>query len=162
MDMVTVLSVAREYGDEQLHELMRNAGMSTKPAAGTPASTRLATSELGRILTDNSLGTRKVGQKPGGGTEAAFGSLATIAQKNDGAINRAIGEGLKRLGLIDDYLIEKDLGTDLKFVSDLYLISNGEPIRVEVMWRTTTSRAAIANYVLGKLNNYGRAIGYLE
>lgn len=57
--------------------------------------------------------------------------------------------------------MEKDLGTDLKFTSDLYLMRAGEPIRIEVMWRKETSRAGIANYVLGKLNNYGRAIGYL-
>jgi hypothetical protein len=38
----------------------------------------------------------------------------------------------------------------------------GEPIRLEVMWRGSTGRAAIANYALGKLGNYGRAIGLLE
>lgn len=69
MDMVTVLAVARTYGDEQLHDLMRADGMSlTATSAITPAQ-RLETSELGRMLRDNSLGTRKVGQKPGGGTK---------------------------------------------------------------------------------------------
>jgi hypothetical protein len=162
MDMVTVLAVARKYGDERLHDLMRKANMSTSAAGGTPASTRLRNSEIGRILADNSLGTRKRGSKPGGGTQAAFASLASIARSNDGAINRAIGEGLKAIGLIEDFTTERDLGTDLKFTSDLYLLRAGEPIRIEVMWRSTTSRAEIANYVLLKLGNYGRAIGYLS
>ena len=87
MDMVTVLAVARTYGDEQLHDLMRAEGMSlTATSAITPAE-RLETSELGRMLRDNSLGTRKVGQKPGGGTKTAFASLAKIARTNDGTIN---------------------------------------------------------------------------
>lgn len=30
------------------------------------------------------------------------------------------------------------------------------------MWRARTSRAEIANYVLTKLYNYGRAIGFLN
>jgi hypothetical protein len=161
MDMVTVLSVARAYGDETLHDLMRRAGMSTSASGGTPASTRLTGSELGRVLADNSLGTRKRGSKPGGGTEAAFSSLAGIARTNDGAINRAIAEGLQQIGLISEYDVERDLGTELKFTSDLYVVRAGEPIRIEVMWRSETSRAGIANYVLGKLGNYGRAIGYL-
>lgn len=162
MDMVTILAVARAYGDQQLHDLMRAEGMSLTATAGTTAAERLGTSELGRMLRNNSLGTRKVGQKPGGGTKAAFNSLAKIARTNDGAINRAIGEGLQQIVLIDSFEVERDLGTGLTFYSDLYLVRAGEPIRVEVMWRTQTSRAAIANYVLGKLRNYGRAIGYLN
>jgi DNA (cytosine-5)-methyltransferase 1 len=30
------------------------------------------------------------------------------------------------------------------------------------MWRSKTGRADIANYVLAKLGNYGRAIGLLD
>ncbi|MEJ7787090.1 MAG: hypothetical protein WKF96_19990 [Solirubrobacteraceae bacterium] len=161
MDMVTILSVAREFGDEKLHDLMRAAGMATSAASTMPADDRLRASELGRILANDTLGTRKRGSKAGPETKAAFESLAGIARSNDGAINRAIGAGLKQIGLIEDFEVEKDLGTDLKFTSDLFLIRAGEPVRIEVMWRTQTSRAGIANYVLGKLNNYGRAIGYL-
>ena len=63
--------------------------------------------------------------------------------------------------MIDGFEVEKDLGTELKFTSDLYCMRSGEPIRLEIMWRTNTGRAAIANYVLGKLGNYGKAIGLL-
>lgn len=162
MDMVTVLSVVREYGDERLHALMQRAGMSTTPSAGASASERLESSELGRLLAADSLGTRKRGSRPGGGTETAFAGLAQIARNNDALVNRAIGEGLKQIGLVEDYEVEKDLGTDLRFTSDLFIVRSGEPIRLEVMWRGTTGRAAIANYVLGKLRNYGKGIGYLD
>ncbi len=36
-----------------------------------------------------------------------------------------------------------------------------DPVRLEVMWRTDTTRSEIANYVLTKLFNYGHAIGFL-
>jgi DNA (cytosine-5)-methyltransferase 1 len=152
--------MAREFGGTRLHELMREAGMST--TADPKARDRLAASELGLILAGDSLGTRKRGSKAGGGTEAAFGSLAQIARTNDAAINDAIGKGLVALSLIDEYELEKDLGTSLSFTSDLYCRKGTDPIRVEVMWRSTTSRAEIANYVLTKLGNYGRAIGLLS
>lgn len=161
MDMLTALAVARAYGDAMLHDLMRKAGMATSPSAGESASSRLGSTELGRLLAANALGTRRRGSRPGGGTQTAFTSLAGIARTNDGSINRAIGEGLKLAQLIDDYETEKALGTDLKFASDLCVSRAGEPIRVEVMWRSATSRAEIANYALVKLRNYGRAIGFL-
>jgi DNA (cytosine-5)-methyltransferase 1 len=161
MDMLTALAVARAYGDEPLHALMRSAGMATNPSAGESASSRLESSELGQLLAANALGTRRRGSRPGGGTTSAFASLAKIARTNDGAINRAIGEALKQTGLIDSYEDEKEVGGELALASDLYLVRAGEPIRVEVMWRSGTSRAGIANYALGKLRNYGRTIGYL-
>jgi hypothetical protein len=46
-------------------------------------------------------------------------------------------------------------------LADLYCLKSGEPIRIEVMWRTKAGRAEIANYVLTKLGNYGKAIGVL-
>lgn len=159
LDRVTTLAVAREYGDERLHDLMREKGMST--TSDPKAGERLASSELGLILSGGSLGTRKRGSKAGGGTEAAFRSLAQIARTNDAAVNRAIGNGLVALGLIDEFEAEKGLGTSLNLSSDLYCKKGNEPIRIEVMWRSTTSRAEIANYVLTKLGNYGRAIGLL-
>jgi DNA (cytosine-5)-methyltransferase 1 len=158
---LTALSLAREHGNEKLHELMRAQGMSTAPTSGPNACSRLEASELGRLLAADSLGLRRRGRSPGGSTKKAFESLAEIASKDDGAINRAIGAGLVESGLIESYEAEIDLGTELVFASDLRLHRNEEPIRLEVMWRSKTSRAGIANYVLVKLRNYGRAIGYL-
>lgn len=159
IDMVTALAVARQFGDQELHDLMKGKNMSTQPDPS--AGTRLRNSELGVIMAGESLGTRKRGSKPGGGTQQAFKSLAEIARTRDALCNRALGAALLDLGLIEEYETERDLGTDLKFTSDLYCLRSGEPIRLEIMWRSETGRAAIANYVLGKLGNYGRAIGLL-
>jgi hypothetical protein len=159
IDMVTILAVAREYGDDELHNLMRAENMSTQ--RDQKAAERLRASDLGLVLSGQSLGTRKRGSKPGGGTQQAFAGLARIARTNDGACNRAVGRALLSLGLVEEFETEKDLGTDLRFASDLACVRAGEPIRIEIMWRNTTSRAEIANYVLTKLGNYSRAIGLL-
>lgn len=160
IDMVTVLAVARRYGDDELHELMKAAGMSTQ--RDRSAHERLAASELGLIMSGQSLGTRKRGLKPGGGTQQAFAGLAEIARTKDGACNRALGVALQDAGLIESFETERGLGTNLNYTSDIYCMRDeGEPIRLEIMWRGTTGRATIANYVLMKLGNYGRAIGLL-
>jgi hypothetical protein len=65
-------------------------------------------------------------------------------------------------GLAEDYETEKSLGTDLTCLSDIFVTIGGEPVRLEFMWRKTTSRAEIASYVLGKLGNYERAVGLLD
>jgi hypothetical protein len=160
IDMVTILAIARQYGDRNLHLLMRQLGMST--SSDKSAEGRVLASELGLIISGQSLGTRKRGSKPGSSTQAAYANLAKIARSDDGILNRAIGTALVQSGLAESAETERELGTPLKYVSDLYVLSEGGPVRIEVMWRSTTSRAEIANYVLSKLGNYARAIGLLE
>ncbi|KOU23944.1 hypothetical protein ADK52_15495 [Streptomyces sp. WM6372] len=160
VDMMTALAVARQYGDTSLHEEMAALGMST--SAEPKAVERLKSGELGLLLSGNSLGLRKRGGKAGSNTLVAFESLAQIASKKDGLLNRAIGNGLQDVGLIDSYMTERELGTEYKYFSDLYCERADGPIRLEMMWRKSTSRAEIANYVLSKLGNYGKAIGLLS
>jgi len=113
-------------------------------------------------MSGKSLGTRRRGIKPGGNTKTAFEGLARIARNDDGLLNRAIGESLVTSGLVESFETEKPLGTALRYDSDLYVVRSGQPVRIEVMWRTTTGRAEIANYVLTKLGNYAKAIGLIE
>ncbi|WP_271219464.1 hypothetical protein [Streptosporangium carneum] len=159
IDIVTINAVARHYGDPQLHSLMSARGMSI--SSDKTAKDRIAGSELGSIMAGNTLGTRKRGSKPRGNTLSAFSNIANIARLNDGALNRAIGSALVDAELALSYTTEKSIGTAPKFFSDLYLTRDTGPLRVEIMWRETTSRAEIANYVLTKLGNYARAIGLL-
>jgi DNA (cytosine-5)-methyltransferase 1 len=160
VDMLTVLAIARTYGDTHLHALMKARGMSIAPDA--KAKERLAGSELGLLLSGHTLGTRKRGQKPGDNTKAAFQSLAEIARTNDSLLNRAVGEALIENGYIEEFAIEKDLGTEYAVRSDLYVVRRSEPIRLEAMWRSKAGRADVANYVLTKLGLYSRAIGLMD
>jgi hypothetical protein len=85
----------------------------------------------------------------------------SLAKTNDVALNRALGAALVDCGLVEDYELELDLGEGLTRRSDLVCNLHLDPVRLELMWRTDAGRAEIANYVLTKLNNYGRAIGFL-
>lgn len=159
LDIFTALAMAREYGDHDLHALMSAAKMST--ARDRQAADRIASSELGLVISGGSLGTRRRGKKAGGSTKEAFQGLAEIARTNDALLNRALGNALVQGGYIDSFETERGLGTELVYRSDLYAVREGAPIRIEVMWRSKTSRAEIANYTLGKLANYARAMGLL-
>ncbi len=157
--MLTALAIARQFAGEELREAMKAEGLAVSKEP--KAFERLQASELGLILSGSSLGTRKRGSKPGGGTKTAFAGLARIARTNGGLLNRAIGEALVASGLADGYELEKPLGDTIRFASDLYVMRGQERIRIEVMWRTSAGRADIANYVLLKLGNYAKAIGLL-
>ena len=102
------------------------------------------------------------GGKAGSNTEEAFKKLASVAQSGDVALNKAVSAAFKDAGYINRFETEKDLGVGLTRRTDVYCQSNQGAIRMEMMWRARTSRAEIANYVLTKIFNYGRAIGFLS
>jgi hypothetical protein len=160
LDVFTALAIARQHAGDKLRDLMKAEGLSA--SKDRQADSRLVSSELGLILAGKSLGTRRRGIKPGGNTKTAFEGLARIARNDDGLLNRAIGEGIVTAGLAGSFETEKPLGTALKYDSDIYVVRGNQPIRIEVMWRTNSGRAEIANYVLTKLGNYAKAIGLIE
>lgn len=161
LDVFTALAVARTYGDEQLKELMAARGMSTD--RDSKALDRIRESVLGKLLSGSTLGTSRRGRKPGSNTVAAFEKLAEIASINDGALNRAIGAALVDAGLAETCQTEKEFGKDRKYYSDLQVKRpSTESVRLEFMWRKSTGTAEISNYVLMKLDNYGKAVGLLD
>jgi hypothetical protein len=120
-------------------------------------------SDLGRALRGGVQGLRARGPKIGPNTQEAFEKLAEIAAQNDQLLNKAIGRAIRANKLGKEFDTEVDLGSGLTRRTDIVVQSDERgPIRLEVMWRRKTSRAEIANYVLGKLHNYGRALGFLE
>lgn len=159
LDMLTILAIARTYGDDALHAAMKARGMSI--AIDRQAADRLAASELGLLMSGQTLGTRKRGSKPGDNTQAAFRNLADIARTNDVVLNRAIGRALLENGYISEFQTEKPLGTEYVVKTDLQVLRGDQHIRLESMWRARAGRADIANYVLTKLGLYSKAIGLL-
>ena len=88
-------------------------------------------------------------------------ALTAVAKTNDIALNEALGQALVDCGLIERFAQEIDLGGGLARKSDLVCNLHLDPVRLEMIWRTDTTRSEIANYVLTKLYNYGHAIGFL-
>lgn len=158
--VLAALSAVRTYADSSLRDTMKAAGMSVTPEKDVKE--RLEVTNLLASFRDQPIGARKVGGKVGPNSVAAFEKLTNIASTNDVQLNRAIADCLQDLGVITGYELEKDFGTGMTRRTDIVATTATSTIRLEMMWRKKTSRAEIANYVLGKLYNYGKAIGYLS
>ncbi|MGB7087942.1 MAG: hypothetical protein WBD47_20460 [Phormidesmis sp.] len=157
--MIPALSIVRSFADEQLKEKMRELGMST--SKDTTVLDRLHDTPLVHSFNDSPINARTVGTKPGSNTISSFEKLSSIASSNDVVLNRCFGEALKAIGLIDSYELEQNIGSKFTRRTDILAHTPSGPIRLEMMWRKKTSRAEIANYVLTKLYNYGRAVKYI-
>lgn len=158
--LLAALAAVRTYASDNLRNTMKNAGMSAAPEKD--ARERLHDTNLLASFRDKPIGARKVGGKVGPNSVAAFEKLTNIASTNDVQLNRAIAECLKDMGVITGYELEKDFGVGMTRRTDIVATTTTSHIRLEMMWRRRTGRAEIANYVLGKLYNYGKAIGYLS
>jgi DNA (cytosine-5)-methyltransferase 1 len=161
LPILTANAVCRNFADETLAARLRSRKFAMKPLDRSDALSRVKKSEIGKVLNGSSLSVKTRGVKSGPESRAAFEKLAAIASNNDSELNRCIGRALQAANLIDSFDVEKDFGDGLTRRTDLVCRRGAEVIRVEVMWRKKTFRADIANYVLGKISNYGRAIGFL-
>lgn len=158
---VAALAVARDHADDRLVQSMKDRGLSV--AGSGDAVNRLLTCDVGRAFTSTTMGTRTRGPKAGSNTETAFEKLTEIAAYYDRLLNVAVGRALVAAGLASKATPERDLGVGLTRVTDLLCETHSLGIvRLEFMWRRKTGRADIANYVLQKLHNYGRAIEFLS
>lgn len=162
LPVLTASAIARAFSDQKLKEMMQTAGLSLKPDKKVDAVERLKQTDFASLLNSGSQGLLARGKKPGSESVETFQKLAQIASSNDAALNRAVGRALVEAGLIESFDVEQDFGTGLVRRTDILAKTAAGPIRIEVMWRKSTSRAEIANYTLTKLANYGRAIGFLS
>ena len=160
MPTTTALAVSREFGSAKLTENMRNAGMTLKC---DDALDRLKASSLARAFERASVGMKTTGRPPGPNSREAFGKLAEIARADDRLLNEAFATALLQSGIVDDANLEQEVSTKQSRKTDIACATQAlGPVRLEMMWRTTTSRAEVANYTLTKLYNYEKAIGFFE
>ncbi|MGE6743092.1 hypothetical protein ACQKGC_22740 [Allorhizobium pseudoryzae] len=155
-------AVVRAFADQPLKTKLRREGFALKPDDRGDALNRLTATELASIFRLGPQGPLPRGPKVGDKSVEAFEKLASIASSDDTALNRAFGMALESAGLIKSFLVEQDFGTGLKRRTDILADTENGPVRIEVMWRKSTGRAEIANYTLTKLQNYGKAIGFLN
>ena len=157
---IAALSIIRDYADETLQKKMKDAGMSISKTKD--AIERLNGTALANSFNNLPIQARTVGNKPGSNTISSFEKLAMIASSNDVILNKCFGRALVDSGIITSFEVEKDIGKGLSRRTDILAQTKNGPVRLEMMWRKKTGRAEIANYVLTKLFNYGRAVGYIE
>jgi len=160
LPVVTLLSIVRAFADEALKEKLQAAGIRTAIANKTDAINRTKESQLATLLEGKEIGLYS-NQKVGPDSKTSFNVMSKLASSSDIPLNRAFAEALKAAGLITEYETEKDFGIGLTRRTDIVAKTKSGVIRLEMMWRKDTSKAEIANYVLTKLFNYGKALGFL-
>jgi hypothetical protein len=158
--VLAALAAVRTYASDKLRDMMKNAAMLAAPEKD--AKERLADTNLVASFNNTPIGARKVGGKVGPNSVTAFEKLTTIASTNDIELNKAIAACLLDLGVVSNCTYEQDFGSGMSRRTDIVATSGSSTIRLEMMWRKKTGRAEIANYVLTKLFNYGKAIEYLS
>jgi len=159
LSALTAIEVIHEYADAPLRVELARSGFAVSGA--TSGKDRLLDSDLASALRGEPVGPLTRGPKPKAERLAPFDALMAVAKTDDIALNKALGQALVDCGLIERFEQEIDLGGGLTRKSDLVCNPHLDPVRLEVMWRTDTTRSEIANYVLTKLFNYGHAIGFL-
>ena len=159
LPIATVRSIIVNYADDELRDKMIQAGMQTRKDPN--ASERLLKSELAHAFHAVPRGLSRT-SRPSQNSREAFEKLSAIAQKNDELLNRAIGKALQDCGLISAFETEVELRGRITVISDLLCTADSGLVRLELMWTKWAYRGAIADYVLKKLQNYGRAIGLLD
>lgn len=167
LPITTALSIARKYADDDLREKMKLEKMkSSNVSADKTAEERFMKSELAKAFQSVPRGLGKRGYKSKENSQKAFESLLKITKNNDILVNKTIGKVLKECKLVDDFQTEVYFKGKIDVKSDLLCRGKNfdEPVRLEIMWRGKrgASCAQIANYVLTKLHNYGKAIGLLD
>lgn len=162
LPMLAALDIARTYKDQALLRKMQDANLAHAATGSTKALERLGNTTFAKAFGAHAQGPRSPGKKPGSNTKESFEKLVGIARTSDATINRAVAEALKNGCYINSYVLEDDLGSGMTRRTDIKCIADNATVRVEMMWRSRTSRAEIANYVLTKIYNYGRAIGFLS
>jgi DNA (cytosine-5)-methyltransferase 1 len=159
LPIATARSIIVNYANDELLEKMIQTKMQIRK--DSKASERLMKSELVKAFQ----AVHKVPSRaslPSGSSREAFEKLSAIAQKNDELLNRAIGKALQDCGLVSSFKTEVEFRGRINLRSDLLCITDSGLVRLEIMWKKWANRSEIANYVLNKLQNYGRAIGLLD
>jgi DNA (cytosine-5)-methyltransferase 1 len=159
LPIATVRSIVVNYADDELREKMIQAGMQTRK--DPKPSERLLKSDLAHAFNAVPRGLSRT-SRPSQNSREPFEKLSAIAQKNDELLNRAIGKALQNCGLISAFETEVELRGRITVISDLLCTTDSGLVRLELMWSKWAYRAAIADYVLKKLQNYGQAIGLLD
>lgn len=161
LPVLVASSLMRAFASDTLKTRLASRRFQMEKPDRRDATDRLRKTDFANVLAGGVTGLRSR-KKLGSKSIEAFEKLASIAEKNDSELNAAIGSALVYAGLATDFKVEQNFGSGLSRRTDLLLDTGAGPVRVEVMWRRKTGRAEVANYTLGKVANYARAIGFIK
>jgi len=160
LPFMTAMAVVRDHASDELRGRLAAVNFPARPAGS--ALERLQKSQLARALRGEPVEPRSQGRPPESAREEEFRRLSQFAKADDGALNRTIAEALRSAGLIEDFKLEHPVGDAQRRNADVLCKARDTTVRLEFMWRASTNTGEIARYVLEKLYNYGKAIGFLN
>ncbi|EHQ06204.1 hypothetical protein Lepil_1515 [Leptonema illini DSM 21528] len=138
---------------------MKAVSLDTNKVPGI--TQKLRESSLGALFLGQPLNSRRLGAPPGSKTKEAFAKNLRIAQDHDTLLNCTFGSGFVAANLATQFDKEVILNGNASLYSDLLVhLPDRTSVRVEFMWRKSATAGAIAQYVLEKLNLYGKALSY--
>lgn len=160
LSSMTAIAVVRDRADEGLRGRLAAMGLPMQPQGD--GLQRLRESQLALALQGLPVASRTQGRKPGKDRQEEFQKICQLARTDDGILNRLLADALQAAGLIETYRTEEVVGHAQKRSTDVLCTTRDTSIRLELMWRAQTSVGEIARYVLEKLYQYGKAIGFLN
>jgi energy-coupling factor transporter ATP-binding protein EcfA2 len=160
LPIATARSILVEYADNNLKEKFKQNGISSL-RRDQKLRERINKSQIFSAFQKQPITISRT-SRPNSDSRKTFEKISEIAQKNDVLLNKTFGKALQKHGLINSFKTEATFGKKRIIKSDLLCQIDSETIRLELMWTKWASSADIANYVLKKIHNYGRAIEFLE
>jgi hypothetical protein len=161
--------ILRRFAPDEVRDLLQDVGVG-RP--GKELIDSIERSDLGRFLSGTAKPTFEARGTPSTTATPAFQLLASehgFSAGRDKLLNRAVTDGLEyyfgeQSLLADKFLCELGLGF-CPLIPDISIVQGDHVICLELCWRsgdhlTSGNRSAIAQYVLTKLRNYAREMGW--
>lgn len=164
--------ILRRYGPPEVQQMLKTVGLNIRSAGDISAA--LGRTDLGKYLLGVSAPVFEARGKPSTTTTAGYELLAeegVFQGGGDKALNHGVGEALGVFLAAEGVPIEevvtetKSLGF-AQLVPDNSIRYDGMVRAIEYTWRsgdflTTGNRSTVAQYILHKLRNYARELGWV-
>ncbi|MEO3764593.1 hypothetical protein [Streptomyces sp. B8F3] len=163
--------VLRRFGPEDVKDNLQKLEIADKGAASV--SRNLGRSDFGKYLLGTATSTYETRGTPSHVSTPAFDLLSErgFTHGADKELNKAVLEAVKGFTEVNgmeagEFKAEERMEF-APLIPDTSFVVNGEAICIEYTWRsgdylTNKNRAAIAVYILQKLQNYARELGYVD
>jgi hypothetical protein len=163
--------ILRRFGPEDVRETLESLGVSDKGASSIARN--MKRSDFGKYLLGIATSTYETRGTPSNVSSPAFDLLAErgFTHGADKELNKAVLEAIKVFievnGMEASEFKAEEKMSFTPLIPDTSFVLNSEAICIEYTWRsgdylTNKNRAGIAAYILGKLQNYARELGYVE
>ncbi|WP_405937606.1 hypothetical protein OG338_13730 [Streptomyces sp. NBC_00726] len=165
------IPILRRFGPESVSTTLASLDVSDQGVASIVRNVKR--SDFGKYLLGIAMSTYETRGTPSSVSSPAFDRLAErgFTHGADKELNKAVLQALKAFleanGVEASEFRAEEKMSFTPLIPDTSFILDNEAVCLEYTWRsgdylTNKNRAAISAYILGKLQNYARELGYVE